>query len=72
MASNRGGQCDSHPRRSTRVAGDALMLTTAEIQARGMRTLAQLRTANGEYYEMLLGNLAYYDAMLTARVLGSK
>jgi hypothetical protein len=48
------------------------MLTTAEIQARGMRTLAQLRTANGEYYEMLLGNLAYYDAMLTARVLGSK
>jgi hypothetical protein len=44
-------------------------VTTAELQARGMRDLERLRTANGEYAEQLVGNLAVWDAMLTARVL---
>jgi hypothetical protein len=44
------------------------VLSVAEIQARGMRTLARLRKANGEYAEMLEGELAYLDAMLTHHV----
>jgi hypothetical protein len=37
-----------------------------------MRDLERLRTANGEYAEQLIGNLAVWDAMLTRRVLESK
>jgi hypothetical protein len=48
------------------------VLSVAEIQARGMRTLARLRKANGEYAEQLEGELAYLDAMLTWHVLHSK
>jgi hypothetical protein len=43
-------------------------VTVAEIQARGMRTLDRLRRANGEYAELLEGELAWLDQLLTAHV----
>jgi hypothetical protein len=48
------------------------VLTVAEIQARGMRTLRLLQRANGEWAEQLEQDLAWLDALLTAHVLGSK
>jgi hypothetical protein len=44
-------------------------VTVSEIQARGQRTLERLRRANGEYAEMLEGELAWLDALLTTQVL---